>query len=75
MADFVMVPEVDWQDICDSVREKTGGEDGLLSGDVAEAVRSIEGETIIRDAYSEYDDVCFWDYDGTLLYSCTLEEA
>ena len=75
MADFVMVPESDWQDILDATREKTGGTEKLLSGEVAPAVRSIEGETIIRDAYSEYDDVCFWDYDGTLLYSCTLEEA
>ena len=75
MADFVRVPESDWQDILDATREKTGGTEKLLSSEVAEAVRSIEGETIIRDAYSEYDDVCFWDYDGTLVYSCTLEEA
>lgn len=47
MADFVRVPEADWRDICDSVREKTGGEDGLLSGEVAPAVRGIQsgGET------------------------------
>ena len=42
MAEFVMVPEADWQDICDSVREKTGGANGLLSGEVAPAVRGIQ---------------------------------
>lgn len=75
MADFVRVPESDWKDILDATREKTGGTEKMLSGEVATAVRGIEGETIIRDAYSEYDDVCFYDYDGTLLYSCTLAEA
>lgn len=24
---------------------------------------------------TEDDDVCFWDYDGTLIYGCSLEEA
>lgn len=42
MADYVRVPAADWQDICDSVREKIGGEDGLLSGEVAPAVRGVE---------------------------------
>jgi hypothetical protein len=42
MADFVRVPKADWQDICDSVREKTGGANGLLSGEVAPAVRGIQ---------------------------------
>lgn len=42
MADFVRVPEADWQDICDSVREKTGGANALLSSEVAPAVRGIQ---------------------------------
>ena len=42
MADFVRVPESDWQAICDAVREKTGGENGLLSGVLAAMISSIQ---------------------------------
>lgn len=42
MADFVRVPETDWQNICDTVREKTGGEARLFSGEVAAKIGEIE---------------------------------
>lgn len=41
MADFVRVPEADWQNTLDAVREKTGSTEKMLSGEVAEAVRGI----------------------------------
>lgn len=42
MADFVRVPESDWQAICDAVREKTGGEEKLRSGAIAGKIAGIE---------------------------------
>lgn len=42
MADYVRVPEADWQNILDAVRGKTGGTEKMLSSVVAEAIASIE---------------------------------
>lgn len=42
MADFVRVPEKDWVDILDTVREKTGGTEKLLSGEVAAEIGAID---------------------------------
>lgn len=42
MADYVRVPETDWQNILDAVRGKTGGAEKMLSGVVAQAIASIE---------------------------------
>lgn len=42
MADFVRVPESDWQNILDAIREKTGSSDLMLSGDVADEITGIE---------------------------------
>lgn len=58
----------------DAIRAKTGSADAIpwdSQRGFADAVEGIEAGR----AYSEGDDVCFWDYDGTLLYSCTLAEA
>lgn len=48
-----------------------GGTQAATLSDLPEAVGAIEG----GKAFSPYDDICFYDYDGTLLYSCTLAEA
>lgn len=42
MAEFVRVPESDWQNILDATRDKTGGTEKMLSGEVAQAIASIE---------------------------------
>lgn len=42
MADFVRVPETDWQNILDATREKTGSTERMLSGEVATAIAGIE---------------------------------
>lgn len=42
MADYVRVPETDWQDILDAVRGKTGEKEKMLSGVVAKAIATIE---------------------------------
>lgn len=53
MADFVRVPETDWQNILDATREKTGGTEKMLSGEVATAIAGIEagggGDTTEED--------------------------
>lgn len=41
MADFVRVPETDWQNILDATRAKTGDTDKMVSGVVADAIASI----------------------------------
>ena len=49
MAEFVRVPEADWQDILDATRAKTGGTEKMVSGEVAAKVRSIETEPILEE--------------------------
>ena len=51
MTEYVLMPGAHYQDICDAVREKTGGEALLRSGELAEAVRSISGDG--NDAFWE----------------------
>lgn len=44
---YIKLPEADWQSICDATREKTGGTEKLLSGEVAAAIGGIEeGEQV-----------------------------
>lgn len=42
MAEYVRVPEADWQDICDAVRGKTGETAQMVSGEVAGKIDGIE---------------------------------
>lgn len=42
MADFVRVPEADWQNILDAVRGKTGSTEKMLSGAVASEIAGIQ---------------------------------
>lgn len=63
-------------DVADAIREKKGTTDLINPQDFHDEILSIEGggggeETPIV----EEKDVSFWDYDGTLLYSYTIEEA
>lgn len=44
MADYVRVPETDWQDICDAVRGKTGETAQMVSSEVAPAIEGITGD-------------------------------
>lgn len=49
MADLVIMPKVDWQDILDATREKTGKTDLLLSDAVSTEIRSIAGEDLTEE--------------------------
>lgn len=42
MADFVRVPEADWQNILDAVRGKTGSTEKMVSGVVASEIAGIQ---------------------------------
>ena len=42
MADFVRVPETDWQNILDAVRDKTGSTEKMVSSAVASEIASIQ---------------------------------
>lgn len=42
MADYVRVPEADWQGICDAVRGKTGETAQMVSGEIAGKIENIE---------------------------------
>ena len=58
-------------DVADAIREKKGTTEPINAQNFAEEIRTIEsGETVV-----EKKDVSFYDYDGTLLFSYTIEEA
>ena len=71
LTDYVIMPGSDYQNICNSVRSKTGGADLLKSSEVSAAIDSIQAS----GGGIEHKDVNFYDYDGTLLHSYTVEEA
>ena len=71
LTDYVIMPGSDYQNICNSVRSKTGGTDVLKSGEVSAAIDSIQA----GGGGNKHGDVNFYDYDGTLLHSYTVEEA
>jgi hypothetical protein len=51
MAEFVRVPETDWQNILDAVREKTGNTEKMVSGMVATEINGMEtGDNGMADA-------------------------
>ena len=41
MADYAVMPYTDYEDACDAVREKTGGTEAIVSGDLGAKIRSI----------------------------------
>lgn len=55
MTDYVLMPGADYQNICDAVREKTGGTTLLRSGELAEEIQNIptDGNDAFWDAYQQ----------------------
>ena len=41
MAKYAVMPEADYQDACDAVREKTGRAEAIKSGDLGAQIRNI----------------------------------
>lgn len=59
MTDYVLMPGSDYQNICNAVREKTGGTELLRSGDLAEMIAGISADShydAFWDAYQENGD-------------------
>jgi hypothetical protein len=69
MADYVIDGAV-LTDIADAIREKTGGAEPITPEAMAEAVQTIKS-----GGSKPQNDVNYYDYDGTILYSYTAEEA
>lgn len=59
LTEMVIMPGEDYQAICDSVRQKTGGTELLKSGDIAPAIDGIVGEGGLdtSDATATADDL------------------
>lgn len=72
MSDSFMIRRGTLTDIGDAIRDKTGETEQLSPLDMPDKIRGIQTGGV---AYSPEDDVCFYDFDGTLLCSCTLAEA
>lgn len=77
MSERVTMPKEDWIGALDAARAKSGVTKKLLSGELAGVIRGIQtGITGGGAAVSvPMKDVNFYDYDGTRLYSYTVEEA
>ena len=61
--------------IADAIRGKTGGTDPVAVSDMAAAIRAIQAGGSTPAAPVGHKNVNFYDYDGTLVASYTLEEA
>lgn len=60
--------------IGDAIRNKTGGTEKLTLDAMPTEIEGIQTGGIVWNE-PPIKDVCFWDYDGTRLYSYTLAEA
>ena len=60
--------------IGNAIRNKTGGTELLTLDAMPTEIEGIQTGGIVWNE-PPIKDVCFWDYDGTLLYSYTLKEA
>ena len=70
----VLVNESSLTGIANAIRSKNGTETTYKPSEMAGAIEAIQtGGTVWNEP--PIKDVCFWDYDGTLLYSYTLKEA
>ena len=62
-------------DIADSIRSKTGATEYIPAANFPGAIASIKTGGSGTTASAGWNDVTFIDYDGTVLYSYSLEEA
>lgn len=70
----VLVNESSLTGIANAIRSKNGTTDTYKPSEMAGAIEAIQtGGTVWNEP--PIKDICFWDYDGTLLYSYTLKEA
>lgn len=68
---IVFTDEQNYQDIADAIRSKNGSSDTYLPSEMANAIMDISGG---GGASVPAKDVNFIDYDGTILYSYTVDD-
>jgi dTDP-4-dehydrorhamnose reductase len=59
--------------VADAIRTKTGSTDLINPQDFIQKIENINPDVTISQL--DYKDVNFYDYDGTLLYAYTKDEA
>ena len=72
---YAVMPFEDYRSACDAIRSKTGKTDPIKSGDLASEITGIQNSGSSPSAPVKQKEVNFYDYDGTLLHSYTVEEA
>ena len=68
----VLISEDTMTNIADAIREKTAKQDLMTPAEMPDEILSISGGGTPVSVQKK--DVCFYDYDGTLVYSYTLQE-
>ena len=61
-------------DVANAIREKKGTTEKINPQDFSNEIRSIEGGGVVIPTACEWNDVNFYDYEGTILYSYTWDE-
>lgn len=69
---IVFTDNQNYQDIADAIRAKNGSSDTYLPSEMADAIMDISGG---GSSNPEDADVIFFDYDGSIMYTFTAEEA
>ena len=75
MEDLIITQRSNIEYIADAVRNKIGTTELLTLRQIAESIADIESGGSVSSSSVVEKDVNFYDYDGTLLYSYTVEEA
>lgn len=48
LTDYVILPGADYKAACDAVRERTGKTEGILSGELAQEIRSLPDRVSVK---------------------------
>lgn len=70
MAKYAVMPIADYEDACNAVREKTGGTESIVSGDLGEQIRSIAGGEDLSEELTAQDSLI--DQIMAELATCTI---
>lgn len=57
MADYAVMPFSDYEDACNAVREKTGGTESIVSGELGAQIRAITGGENLDDELATQDSL------------------
>lgn len=71
----VIINDSNLTNIANAIRAKNGTTNTYKPSEMADAITAITGGGSTEWVEPPIRDVCFWDFDGTLLYSYTLADA